>query len=352
MKKRGELVRECAHRFAECDGARWLHCTNDEMQSALETGIIPEIVRNHNSDANDPDNGANGGLAAIIANAVSSYLPPQPPVMTEDRIREIVAEAMAAQPNRKLDITVNAGAPVRLDGLTHTQLPALLRLIAMRQPTYLVGPAGSGKSTAVHQAAIACGLKYYTLSIGPQTSKTDLLGYMDAGGIYRRPALREAFEHGGVMLLDEIDAGNPGVVTVINAMTANGSSGWPDGVVNRHADFVCVAAGNTYGRGADRLYVGRMQLDAATLDRLAVLNWDYDTVLERALTGNDDWHSQVMTWRENAANHKLRVIISPRASINGAAALRAGFAQAEVESMFVFRGISAEIERQIRGENA
>ena len=44
-----------------------------------------------------------------------------------------------------------------------------------------------------------------------------------------------------------------------------------------------LAAANTWGRGGDQQYVGRNQLDAATLDRfvLSTLHVDYDTDLER-----------------------------------------------------------------------
>jgi cobaltochelatase CobS len=53
------------------------------------------------------------------------------------------------------------------------------------------------------------------------------MGYMDAHGKLVRTLLREAYEHGGVFLLDEIDAGNPGVLTVLNALLANGQVGFP-----------------------------------------------------------------------------------------------------------------------------
>ncbi|MCH7728630.1 MAG: hypothetical protein IH991_19420, partial [Planctomycetes bacterium] len=73
------------------------------------------------------------------------------------------------------------------------------------------------------------------------------------------------------------------MLVVVNAALANGHLRLPDGTtVDRHADFVCAAAANTFGTGADRQYVGRNQLDAATLDRFAAcrLAFDYDVDLE------------------------------------------------------------------------
>jgi len=54
-------------------------------------------------------------------------------------------------------------------------------------------------------------------------------------------------------------------------------------VIERHPDFILFSAMNTYGTGASRLYTGRSQLDAASLDRWVVLDCDYDAELERSL---------------------------------------------------------------------
>ena len=53
-------------------------------------------------------------------------------------------------------------------------------------------------------------------------------------------------------------------------------------------NFRIVAAGNTYGTGADAEYTGRYQLDASSLDRFAILDVTYDRNIERALAGGDD----------------------------------------------------------------
>ena len=110
-----------------------------------------------------------------------------------------------------------------------------------------------------------------------------ITGYMDATGDYVRTAFRNAFEHGGVFLFDEVDNGNANALGVVNSALANGSMAFPDGMVKRHPDFLCVASANTYGRGADRQYVGRQALDAAFMDRFEVIHVDYDEALEEAL---------------------------------------------------------------------
>ena len=78
---------------------------------------------------------------------------------------------------------------------------------------------------------------------------------------------RKAYENGGLFLFDEIDASMPGAILAFNAALANNFMDFPDKKVPRHKDFYCIAAANTFGSGADRQYVGRNQLDAASLDR-------------------------------------------------------------------------------------
>lgn len=212
----------------------------------------------------------------------------------------------------------------------------------------LVGPAGSGKSTICHQIADNLNLQFYFISVGQQTTKSDLLGYMDANGKYVITPLRQAYENGGIFLLDEMDAGNANVITVLNAMLANEIAYFPDGQIKRHQDFICFSASNTYGRGADRLFVGRNQLDAASLDRFVVIDFDYDDELEMKLANNQIWTIYIQQLRRTAWNLKERIVISPRASIYGAKLLSAGFNQKEVEQMVIWKGISKDIENRIK----
>ena len=41
-------------------------------------------------------------------------------------------------------------------------------------------------------------LSFRSISLGPSTSKADLMGYRDATGEYRSTAYRETYEDGGV----------------------------------------------------------------------------------------------------------------------------------------------------------
>lgn len=185
---------------------------------------------------------------------------------------------------------------------------------------------------------------------------THLMGYMDAQGHYVRPVFREAFENGGVFLLDEFDSGNSNVITCVNSALSNGCCSFPDGVVKKHEDFVCVAAGNTYGTGADRQYVGRNQLDAASLDRFAFLEWPYDGEIELKYAheqGGDEalcWGLRVQAIRKAIEASKQRIIVSPRATFGGARLLKKGLSRDQVEEMVIWKGVKKEIKDKVEAE--
>ena len=237
----------------------------------------------------------------------------------------------------------------------HSQVPKLIKRInAIRtfhqkqnrrvgMAIKLVGPAGTGKTEAAKAAADALNMRFYPVQVGPQTSKADLYGFMSASGQYIRTPFRDAFEHGGLLLMDELDAGNPGVLTGINAILANTFCGFPDGVIEKHPDFFCIAACNTFGNGADRLYVGRLQLDAATSDRFVDYVWDYDHAIEHAIaTENPGWVQRVHALRDAAAKLKLRVVISTRAVVSGCAYLAGGMSIRETLDECIRKGMSSD----------
>lgn len=237
--------------------------------------------------------------------------------------------------------------PNKVVGVCHYLTEQIAQVCNVGVHQMLVGPAGGGKTTCCEKVAEILNLKFYPMSVGPQTTKSDLLGFIDAAGNYHTTPLREAFENGGLLLLDEVDAANAGVLTIINALLANGYCSFPDGVKARNENFRCICACNTYGRGADRQYVGRNQLDAATLDRFAVVDFDYDDNLERMIAGNDAWVDKVQQYRKRAFDLKMRVVISPRASIFGAKLLASGMKEKMVEELVVWKGVSAEIRSKI-----
>lgn len=269
------------------------------------------------------------------------------------QVAEVAVQAAKNVIPQEHILTINVGdCTAKIEGRPHKHLPILIQVCAQRLYVFMVGPAGSGKTTAASQVAIALNLPYYEGSMGPATSQWDLFGFRNANGDYVPGLMREPYEKGGVLMLDEMDNSNPSVLTALNSALGNGHATFPDGRVAKHPDFICIAAGNTYGRGADRLYVGRNQLDAATLDRFVVIEWDYDEEAELDWTGRDqiDWTLFIQKVRVIVFKHAMRVVVSPRASIFGARLLRSGMAKDRVAELVLWKGMAKDDKSRIMYE--
>lgn len=175
---------------------------------------------------------------------------------------------------------------VKVGGITGKHFETALKLVAANIPTFLAGPAGCGKNVICKQIAEALKLEFYFSNAVTQEYK--LTGFIDANGHYQKTQFFEAFTNGGLFMLDEIDASTPEVLVILNAAIANGYFDFPTGRVEAHKDFRIIAAGNTFGTGADSEYTGRFQLDASSLDRFAILEVGYEKEVEKALSGNND----------------------------------------------------------------
>ena len=294
-------------------------------------------------------------LAGAIARAVQGRLNLPVPVapvaaLDEDRVRAIAGEVVASSPAVRVELVIPDRPAVDVTG-EHEAFGSLVHLMALRLHVWLVGPAGSGKTWGAERAAAALGLSFNAISVGEQTSVYQLMGHRTPDGSYARSLFRESYENGGVFLVDEVDAGNANVLTCLNAALANGACAFPDGMVKRHADFVCVAAGNTWGRGANRVYVGRCQIDGATLDRFAFLEWGYDEKLERLMAGDmAEWSVRVQAVRAAVDRLGVRHVVSPRASMFGGQMLAAGFGLDQVEAMVLWKGLDADSVSKVKAE--
>lgn len=225
-------------------------------------------------------------------------------------------------------------------GLQHKSFADVLSTLSAGVNIALVGPAGSGKTTIVHNASKVLNLSFASQSVSAQSTVFDFFGYKSATGTYIGTMFREKYENGGVFLLDEFDAGNPNVLAALNQATANGHCPFPDKMIEKHKDFIIVMAGNTFGGGGTIDYVGRNKIDAATLDRFAFIYIDYDEILEKALSSNEDWCNRVQDYRRRVIEKKVRTIISPRATFNGEKLLSAGLPMKTVEEMIIFKGLT------------
>lgn len=268
-----------------------------------------------------------------------------------DGLEELVAaearKAVAAVQPTNLIVTLPEQAPVAL-GVVHETTPKVILALSAGVNVYLYGPAGSGKTTSGQQCANAFGLSFHFS--GKMEDEYGILGFIlpSTGEVVRTP-FREAYEHGGFFLFDELDRSSPAAVVALNAALANGVCAFPDAIVQRHENFKCVAAGNTVMTGASRLYTAGAQMDASSIDRFAFIEFGYDETLELALATNKDWARHVQRVRAAVLDRGLPHLVTPRATIDGGKLLAAGFDWDMVETMCIYKGLDEAIVAQIKG---
>jgi len=277
--------------------------------------------------------------------------------VNEEQVKSLIDKALNEalkdrEVKHKVEIS-NNGDITELEETVHPSFPKLLKLCTIRQPdgllpqVFLSGEAGSGKTTAGKLVAKA--LQKECRIQGAIAQAFEILGYKDANGQYHGTAFRHIYEHGGVIIWDEVDGCDPMALLTVNAAIGNGVGEFPDGPVKRHRDCLMIATANTWGLGANADYCGRAKLDGAFLDRFAYrMPWNVDEVFEREISGNADWARRVQRARAKARTIAgLKVLITPRASIAGAALIANGFSEQEAAELTYLANLNEAQRKQI-----
>lgn len=219
-------------------------------------------------------------IEGVVNNAVTSEV--------KDKIFNAVQEDILRKYGplpEIVEIRAPGKEPRPVTGTFHEAFPIVVKLVNMDLPVYLSGEAGTGKNVICKQVAEALNIPFYFTNAVTQEHK--LTGFIDAGGHYHETQFYKAFKDGGLFFLDELDASIPEVLIILNAAIANRYFDFPTGKVTAHKDFRLIAAGNTFGTGADNVYSGRYNLDGASMDRFNVIPIRYSDKIERAITDND-----------------------------------------------------------------
>ena len=308
------------------------------VKDAGQMPIVDEIIQEQNDMTPTPTptpTPAGADIGAILAAAV---LP-----AVQAQVQAIVDKAIGERVPREI-VVRRADAPAhKVQGHTHPAFDKVLRLAAQGINVLLSGPAGCGKTHLFGQVAEALGREHSAISLSGGVSEAHLTGRLlptGEGGrfVYTESPFVKRYREGGAFLLDELDAGDPNVLLAINQATANGgfdiearAASGLDTFVRRHADTILMATANTFGTGAGALYVGRNQLDAATLDRWYVVEMDYDRNFEEQLAPSQVTHF-VWRLRELITANRWRRVASTRMISKAGAALAAGFQWADVKA--------------------
>lgn len=290
--------------------------------------------------------------------ALSALLKPQEQALDESRIIELIKQHGRAPEtihisNPETQKTVSVDSP-------HPDLKKILKFAALRSHVFLYGGAGTGKTTLAQQVAESLELDFY--STGAVMQKYELLGFIDATGNYQTTEFRKAYENGGVFLFDEFDACMPAAIVAFNQALDNGLCPFPDGMVKIHPDFVCIAAGNTIGTGANRQYIGRNPLDGASLDRFYRIEIPYHETLERRIAENafkraggidadwamvEDFIEIVRSVRSQCESNRWPIVVSTRMTRRCAEMVALGFRRRDIIKTAIHVDFSEDQKRAL-----
>lgn len=306
---------ECRPGAADQDHDEPVHMQwNNEPASVAQPAATPapSAPASNGQGGSDDRLGALAQLIDLLA-----------PKVDAQQVREIIDGELAKRiMPTVVELRKPDGSVKPVKGATHKALPKVIRRAQRGNHVLMVGPGGTGKSTIARQVAEALEVPFYEVSLGPTTPESRFVGYMTASGEYVTTLFRKAYESGGVFHFDEFDNGNASILAMLNNGLANGHMAFPDKMVERHPDFRCLASANTYGRGADRMYVGRQSLDVTTLDRFKVVTVEIDDALEEQVCQGTGASAPavsaviqyVRALRANVERHKMAFLVSPRAS--------------------------------------
>jgi len=161
------------------------------------------------------------------------------------------------------------------DALTLLQsLTALSR--GMNQ--WLYGHTGTGKSTFVEQVCARMGWPVSRINLDSNLERADLVGHVtlsESNGttisVYEEGILPRAMQRPGVLLMDEMDAGRPDILFVVQRALENKGLMLTEDkgrIVQPHGLFRFIATANTRGQGDEYgMYSGTRAMNASMIDR-------------------------------------------------------------------------------------
>lgn len=152
----------------------------------------------------------------------------------------------------------------------------------VKDPLFVFGPTGCGKTSAVKQLARRINFPVYETTGHNRLEFPELVGHhavIDGNMKFEYGPLTQAMKYGGIFLLNEVDLLSPDAMAGMNSIldgsplciAENGGE-----VVKPHPLFRFVATANSNGTGDETgLYQGVLRMNAAAADRFFMVKADY-----------------------------------------------------------------------------
>ena len=146
----------------------------------------------------------------------------------------------------------------------------------MFYPTFITGMSGNGKTFSVEQACAQLKREVIRTNFTIETDEDDLIGgfrLVEGETRFFKGPVIKAMEMGAVLLLDEIDLGNPAKIMCLQSiLEGKGYFIKKTGeYIKPAAGFTVIATANTKGKGSDDgRFIGTNVLNEAFLERFPV----------------------------------------------------------------------------------
>lgn len=312
----------------------------------------------------EPSNGNGNGHANSVEQAIRDLvetIAPKPQTLDMATIAKVIKEEVdkAVEKTTRRVVIEDRTRHVEVKIETaHEKLEELTALVEEREPVLLWGDSGSGKSETARMIANALGLPFYYISLAQQTPEYRIMGTPNANGEYIPTPFFEAYKNGGVFCIDEVGAASDNLMTSLNSALANGHASFPVvGMVERHANFICICTDNTPLLGANPVFTSRRPQDGATRERFTFLEWNTDQKLERELTlainpKAETWVTWVQAVRAYSKTNFPKLLVTMRASMKGAKYLKRDiWTVGQIAEMVLFKGIDKDSVNKILAAN-
>ena len=161
--------------------------------------------------------------------------------------------------------------------LAKSNIPSFQKVVddvVLGQNVFLVGGAGTGKTTLAQNVASALGREYMTINCSQWTAPTEIIGGQTLDG-YQEGKLIEAWKQGFILILDELPKIDPNTAGLFNDALAK--SKIPNAVIFnsrkehfiKHPNFAVIATGNVWPIAESIAYGANNKQDLSLLDRFA-----------------------------------------------------------------------------------
>ena len=139
---------------------RSMYFKNDALRTALVSGVRPAVGQ---ASAPVATGGAAAGLDQLGAMLGALVAPHVAAKVDREDVAAMIDAALSKRPSTRVEVVRGDGSSVKVEG-QHKAFPAVVRALGAGVHVFMVGPAGSGKTTLAEKAAESLGKSFRAMS--------------------------------------------------------------------------------------------------------------------------------------------------------------------------------------------